>query len=33
MRNPRIRAWLDGVAGLVYVALAVRMFLLERRPA
>jgi len=32
-RNPRVRAWLDGVAGSVYIFLALRMFLLERRPA
>ena len=32
-RNPRIRAWLDGIAGLVYVALALRIFVLDRRPA
>jgi threonine/homoserine/homoserine lactone efflux protein len=32
-RNKRIRTWLDGFSGAVYVALAVRMLLLERRPA
>ena len=32
-RNKRIRSWLDGFSGAVYVALAVRMLLLERRPA
>lgn len=32
-RNPRVRAWLDGVAGGVYVLLALRMFFLERRTA
>ena len=32
-RNPRVRAWLDGVAGGVYVLLALRMLFLERRPA
>lgn len=32
-RNRRIRAWLDGVAGVVYVALALRIFVLDRRPA
>jgi threonine/homoserine/homoserine lactone efflux protein len=32
-RSPRVRAWLDGVAGTIYIALALRMFLLERRPA
>jgi len=32
-RNPRVRAWLDGIAGGVYVLLALRMFFLERRPA
>jgi threonine/homoserine/homoserine lactone efflux protein len=32
-RNRRVRAWLDGVAGVVYVGLALRIFLLDRRPA
>ena len=32
-RNKRIRTWLDGFSGTVYIALAVRMLLLERRPA
>ena len=32
-RNPRVRAWLDGVAGGVYVLLALRMLFLERRTA
>lgn len=32
-RNRRIRAWLDGAAGTVYILLAIRMLLLERRPA
>jgi threonine/homoserine/homoserine lactone efflux protein len=32
-RNRRVRAWLDGVAGVVYVALALRIFVLDRRPA
>jgi len=32
-RSPRVRAWLDGIAGLVYVALAVRILILERRSA
>lgn len=30
-RNRRVRAWLDGAAGVVYVALAWRMLVLERR--
>jgi threonine/homoserine/homoserine lactone efflux protein len=30
-QNPRIRAWLDGAAGVVYLALAWRMLVLERR--
>jgi threonine/homoserine/homoserine lactone efflux protein len=30
-QNPRIRAWLDGIAGVVYLALAWRMLVLERR--
>ena len=30
-RNRRVRAWLDGAAGLVYIALAWRMLVLERR--
>lgn len=29
--NRRVRAWLDGAAGVVYVALALRMLVLERR--
>lgn len=32
-RNRRVRAWLDGTAGLVYIALAWRMLVLVRRPA
>jgi threonine/homoserine/homoserine lactone efflux protein len=32
-RNPRVRAWLDGAAGTIYVLLALRMFFLERRAA
>ncbi len=32
-RDNRVRAWLNGIAGVVYVALAVRIFLLDRRPA
>lgn len=32
-RSRRVRAWLDGVAGIVYVALALRIFVLDRRPA
>ncbi|MBP6013964.1 MAG: LysE family translocator [Alphaproteobacteria bacterium] len=31
-RNRRVRAWLDGTAGFVYIALALRMLVLERRP-
>ena len=30
-RNRRVRAWLDGAAGVVYIALAWRMLVLERR--
>lgn len=30
--NGRMRRWLDGVAGSVYILLALRIFLLERRP-
>ena len=30
-RNPRVRAWLDGAAGIVYIALAWRMLSLEQR--
>lgn len=30
-RNKRVRAWLDGAAGAVYIALAWRMFVMERR--
>ena len=30
-RNRRARAWLDGLAGFVYIALAWRMLVLERR--
>lgn len=30
-RNRRVRAWLDGAAGVIYIALAWRMLLLERR--
>lgn len=30
-RNARIRAWLDGAAGTVYILLALRMLFLERR--
>lgn len=30
-RNNRVRAWLDGVAGTIYIALGVRMFITERR--
>ena len=29
--NRRLRAWLDGAAGVVYIALAWRMLILERR--
>ena len=32
-RDNRVRAWLNGIAGAVYVALAIRIFLLDRRPA
>lgn len=32
-RSRCVRAWLDGVAGLIYVGLAIRMLLLERNPA
>jgi threonine/homoserine/homoserine lactone efflux protein len=32
-RNPRVRAWLDGAAGTVYIFLALRMLFLERRAA
>ena len=32
-RNPRVRAWLDGAAGTVYMLLALRMLFLERRAA
>jgi len=31
--NPRVRAWLDGAAGTVYILLALRMLFLERRAA
>lgn len=31
--NARVRAWLDGAAGTVYILLALRMLFLERRPA
>jgi threonine/homoserine/homoserine lactone efflux protein len=31
--NARVRAWLDGAAGGVYIFLAIRMLTLERRPA
>lgn len=30
-RNRRVRAWLDGAAGVIYIALAWRMLVLERR--
>lgn len=30
-RNRRVRAWLDGAAGVIYIALAWRMLILERR--
>jgi threonine/homoserine/homoserine lactone efflux protein len=30
-RNRRVRAWLDGAVGMVYIALAWRMLVLERR--
>lgn len=30
-RNRRVRAWLDGAAGIIYIALAWRMLVLERR--
>ena len=30
-RNNRVRAWLDGVAGTIYITLAVRMLVTERR--
>lgn len=30
-RKPRVRAWLDGAAGAIYVLLALRMLFLERR--
>ena len=32
-RNPRVRAWLDGAAGTVYILVALRMLFLERRTA
>jgi threonine/homoserine/homoserine lactone efflux protein len=32
-KNPRVRAWLDGAAGTVYILLALRMLFLERRAA
>ncbi len=32
-RNARVRAWLDGAAGTVYILLALRMLFLERRAA
>lgn len=32
-RNRRVRSWLEGISGAVYIALAIRMLLLERRPA
>lgn len=32
-RNARVRAWLDGAAGAVYLILAARIVFLERRPA
>jgi threonine/homoserine/homoserine lactone efflux protein len=30
-RNRRVRAWLDGIAGVIYIALAWRILILERR--